>query len=243
MTFLFPALLFSNYGRVMLQSVKLCSVGDMHLSVRNSTLLVLALVFALGAALLHQYGIPLASPKDMADFLRSFGLWGPFVVIALMIAHSFVPFPAELLAICAGAVFGAIWGSVLIWVGAMFGALTAFALSRWLGQAIVRNWVSDDHAKSFDRWTDNHGALTLLVSRFIPVIAFNLINYAAGLTQVRTWTFIWTTALGILPVTVLSTYLGSRMRDLDWTLLLVVSAASIVIVLLFHTIAKRREWI
>ncbi len=215
----------------------------MLLSARNSILLVLALMFVFSAAMFHFLNIPVTTPENMANFLRSFGLWGPLVVIALMIVHSFIPFPAELLAVCAGAVFGTIWGSAMIWVGAMFGALTAFALSRWLGRAVVQNWISDDHAKLFDRWTDDHGALALLVSRFIPVIAFNLINYAAGLTRVRLWTFVWTTALGILPVTILSTYLGSRMKTLEWPSLLAMSAACIALVLMLHVVAKRRGWI
>ena len=212
----------------------------MHRSTKNSIFVGLALVLALGAALFHLFSIPVASPEEMAELLRSVGLWGPFVVIALMIVHSFIPFPAELLAICVGAVFGTVLGSVLIWVGAMFGALTAFSLSRWLGRAVVQKWISDDQAKSFDRWADDHGALALLISRFIPVIAFNLINYAAGLTRVPIWTFIWTTALGILPVTILSTYLGSQMRTLEWPLLLELCAASIMVVLLLHGLAKWR---
>ncbi len=48
----------------------------------------------------------------------------------MMIVHSFIPFPAELLAVCAGAVFGTVMGSALIWTGAMVGALLAFFLAR-----------------------------------------------------------------------------------------------------------------
>jgi uncharacterized membrane protein YdjX (TVP38/TMEM64 family) len=46
------------------------------------------------------------------------------------------------------------------------------------------------------------------------VIAFNLINYAAGLVRVSWWTFTWTTAVGILPLTVLMVLLGERMADM-----------------------------
>ena len=76
------------------------------------------------------------------------GIWAPVVVIGLMIVHGFVPFPAELLAVCVGAIFGTLMGATLIWVGAM--------------------------------------------------IAFNPINYAAGLTRVPVWTFIWTTGLALV---------------------------------------------
>jgi uncharacterized membrane protein YdjX (TVP38/TMEM64 family) len=48
----------------------------------------------------------------------------------------------------------------------------------------------------------------LFVSRFVPVISFNLINYAAGLTAISWWTFVWATGLGILPLTFLMVLMG-----------------------------------
>jgi uncharacterized membrane protein YdjX (TVP38/TMEM64 family) len=50
----------------------------------------------------------------------------------------------------------------------------------------------------------------------VPVIAFNLVNYAAGLTKISCWTFIWTTALGILPMTALMVTMGAAVHHLDW---------------------------
>lgn len=215
----------------------------MHSHKRTAMLLGLAAVLAAGAALFHVFDVAVLDPEEMAVWLRTIGFWGPLAVIALMILHSFVPFPAEILAVCAGAVFGTLWGSVLIWVGAMFGALVAFALSRWLGQSVIQNWISKDQAEVLDRWTNDQGAVALLVCRFIPVIAFNLVNYAAGLTRVSVGTFIWTTGVGILPVTIFSTYLGSQMQTFSWASLLTISATAIIVVLMCHRFAKRRDWI
>ncbi|WP_164658237.1 TVP38/TMEM64 family protein [Tropicibacter sp. Alg240-R139] len=179
----------------------------------------------------------------MSTILRAYGMWAPVVVIALMVVHSFVPFPAELLALCAGAVFGTLMGSVVIWGGAMLGGVLAFYLARALGQEVVQGWISDRQNIALERWTKDQGTITLLVCRLIPVISFNLINYAAGLTRVRVWTFLWTTGLGILPVTVLSTYLGAQMKTLDWPMLLIVSAVAVGLVVLCHTQAKKHGWI
>ena len=96
-------------------------------------------------------------------------------------------------------------------------------------------WLLPERQKQLlDRWTDDQGAMTLLVSRFIPVIAFNLINYAAGLTRISWWTFFWTTAIGILPLTALMVYMGSKMRDLSWEALFTLSAVCIVIMGVLH---------
>ncbi len=47
--------------------------------------------------------------------------------------------------------------------------------------------------------------------RLVPAISLNLINYAAGLMGVGWGRFLWTTALGILPATIVIVVLGDRM--------------------------------
>jgi len=197
---------------------------------RIAALLFLTALLLFGAVLTFGLDGPLPSPKELAIWIRSFGTWAPVLVIVLMVVHSFVPFPAEMLALCAGAVFGTVLGSVLIWVGAMIGALLAFAISRRLGRSMVKHYLSEQRYAALDKWTQDQGTFTLLISRFIPVIAFNLINYAAGLTKVSVWTFVWTTAVGILPITVLSVYLGAQMRELSWSLLIAVSIVCMMLV-------------
>ena len=205
--------------------------------------LVLAVLVGLGAALaLTEMGQTL-DPKELAARIRGFGDWGQVAVIALMVLHCFVPFPAEILALCAGAVYGTAWGTVLVWTGAMIGASLSFALSRWLGRPFVNAVLGQSARERLDRWTVDQGPATLLIARFIPVIAFNLINYAAGLTRVRWSTFLWTTGVGILPLTVLMVWMGERMMDLTWPWLLGVSAAGIAVVVLGHQWARRRSWI
>ena len=182
-------------------------------------------------------------PRVLAGQIRGLGEWGHAAVIGLMVVHSFVPFPGEILALCAGAVYGTVWGTVLIWIGAMIGACLSFALSRWLGEPFINAVLVPASRAKLDGWTADQGAVTLLVARFIPVIAFNLINYAAGLTRVGWGTFLWTTGIGILPLTVLMVAMGSSMMQLTWPWLLGVSAAGIFVVCCGHRWAKRRGWL
>ena len=204
---------------------------------------VLLVVIGLGVLLaLTELGGNL-DVKVLAARIRGLGAWGNLAVIGLMVVHSFAPFPAEILALCAGAVYGTVWGSVLIWVGAMIGASLSFALARWLGQPFVNAVLGPASRAKLDGWTVEQGAVTLLVARFIPVIAFNLINYAAGLTRVSWATFLWTTGVGILPLTVLTVWLGARMIDLSWPWLLALSAVGIVVVCCGHWWAKKRGWL
>ncbi len=190
---------------------------------------VLAAVLGLGVLLAFTEMGSNLDVQVLAARIRGLGNWGYAAVIGLMVVHSFVPFPAEILALCAGAVYGTVWGTVLIWVGAMIGASLSFALARWLGQPFVNAVLGPRSRARLDGWTADQGAVALLVARFIPVIAFNLINYAAGLTRVSWGTFLWTTGLGIVPLTVLMAWMGDRMMELTWPWLLGLSVVGFVV--------------
>lgn len=166
--------------------------------------------------------------------IKDMGWWGQLGIIGLMIIHCFVPFPAEFVALAAGSVYGTIHGTILTWIGAMIGAMISFALTRKFGQPFVSWALPERQQCMLDQWTKDQGAFTLLVSRFIPVIAFNLINYAAGLTKITWWTFFWTTGVGILPLTALMVYMGNKMQELSWTMLIVTSFVCIVSMALIH---------
>ena len=148
--------------------------------------------------------------------IRAWGMWGVLASIGLMVVHSFVPFPAELLTFANGMVYGPIWGVAVTWTGAMLGAFAAFGVARGLGRPFVEGLVARRDWHALDEWAAREGWQVLLVSRFVPVIAFNLINYAAGLTRVSWWTFAWTTGLGILPLTVIFVLMGDHIEHLGW---------------------------
>ena len=158
-------------------------------------------------------GISLTT-EDFARFIRSLGALGVVGSIGLMILHSFIPFPAELLTIANGMVYGTFWGVVITWAGAMLGAYAAFGLTRWLGRPFVKKLTPARYQKKIDEWSQREGIKALLIARMIPVISFNVINYASGLTKISLWTFIWTTAIGILPMTILMVLLGDSVINI-----------------------------
>jgi uncharacterized membrane protein YdjX (TVP38/TMEM64 family) len=185
------------------------------------------------------------SPTSIEDKIQSWGHWGVIGSIALMILHSFVPFPAEFLAIANGMVYGLVWGTVITWSGAMMGAFLAFALSRALGRPFVAMVVSQRNWHVIDKWAGEQGWQVVFLSRFLPIIAFNLVNYMAGLTSITWWTFGWTTGLGILPLTFLMVMMGDRANMLPWYLwaMLIVIGIAMWLALRFRrtTIARQRS--
>ncbi len=156
------------------------------------------------------------SVKGLTEFIRSLGGWGMAASVGLMMLHSFVPFPAEFLTVANGMVYGAALGTLVTWCGAMLGALASFGLSRRLGRPFVERFLAAKQRCRLDEWMQRQGVPALLLSRLLPLISFNLVNYAAGLTSVSWWTFVWTTGLGIIPMTVLMVVMGTRLHLMPW---------------------------
>lgn len=211
-----------------------------RLSTLTLTLLAVVLIFLV----ILSIGIYLSTQGRFSilaieEALLAWGAWGVAASIGLMVMHSFVPFPAEALAIANGMVYGPLWGIAITWTGAMLGAFLAFGLARLLGRPFVEVVVARRNWHLVDDWTGKRGGRLILIGRLIPVIAFNLINYAAGLSRVSWWTFTWATAIGILPMVTLMVLIGDAMELLEWEAIALLIVAVFVLPLLFHRAIRR----
>jgi uncharacterized membrane protein YdjX (TVP38/TMEM64 family) len=131
-------------------------------------------------------------------------------------------------------IYGPYWGVIITWTGAMLGAMLAFTLARTLGRPFIVRLISRPKLQALDNWGATNGWKAALVSRFIPVIAFNIVNYAAGLMRLTWWQFIWTTGLGILPITILMVVMGDSLHSLGWQSWLLLVAAILALGFVVH---------
>jgi uncharacterized membrane protein YdjX (TVP38/TMEM64 family) len=93
----------------------------------------------------------------------------------------------------------------------MLGAILSFLLARRARPLLVIGLRK--RAKITAALAAPVPATALLLVRFLPIISFNLINYVAGAANVKFSTFLWTTAVGILPVSAISAAVGSEILD------------------------------
>lgn len=209
---------------------------------RIAASLTLLLIIALGVYAWWSDIAGLApTAKGIEAEIRSWGRWAVAASIGLMIAHSLVPFPAEFVTFANGMLFGPVWGVAITWIGAMLGASLAFALARWFGRPFVDALMSERHRDAIDRWATRQGIGVLLLSRLMPLISFNVINYAAGLAPISWWTFLWTTGLGILPITTLLVVTGDSVWNGGSNAWIYLVAAAVLAGLLWLLIARRRR--
>lgn len=150
---------------------------------------------------------------EVRDILRSYGPLAPVVSITLILLHSIVPLPAELLTLANGLAFG-FWGGLAVsWTGFMLSALLIYAAGRLWGRPLLERTIPQRHRRRLDDLLEKEGAFPLLAVRLIPLIPFNAVGLAAGVIRAPLWTYLWTTGVGILPLGAIISLLGSRLGE------------------------------
>jgi uncharacterized membrane protein YdjX (TVP38/TMEM64 family) len=171
--------------------------------------------------------------RELRRQLLDLGVGGVVVLLTVCLSHAILPFPTELVTAAAGFVYGFWLALPILLVCWPASALLAYWLAERFGRPLARRLVGARRLERAEELMDMGGAATLLSLRLIPLIPYNAICYAAGITRVPLVRYSWTTVVGIVPLTVLVAYLGSRLKSPDfgdWRVwVLIVAFVAIVI--------------
>lgn len=156
----------------------------------------------------------------MQELLRSFQAWvvglGPlgWVLYALVYAVCCVLFvPGSILTLGAGALYGLGTGTGIVLVGATLGATLSFLLAKTvLRKRIEKMTAGNPKFAALDRAIAKEGAKIVFLVRLSPVFPFTYVNYAFGLTGVRTLPYVVASFVGMIPGAFAYTYLGAAAR-------------------------------
>jgi uncharacterized membrane protein YdjX (TVP38/TMEM64 family) len=148
-----------------------------------------------------------------AEHVAGLGRWGPVAFVAGFVLAAVAFVPGSLLTLAAGAIFGLARGVLYVFVGATLGATAAFLVARYLVRSRVERRVrADRRFAAIDDAVARDGRRIVFLLRLSPVLPFNLLNYALGVTRVRLADFVLGCA-GMLPGTVLYVYYGKLAGD------------------------------
>lgn len=115
-------------------------------------------------------------------------------------------------AIVYGWLFG-FWQAVtIVTTGLAIAAMAIFLLSRYLVRDSIERRYADFLALMNKR-LEKEGAFYLITLRMIHA-PFSIVNPVSGASRVRTWTFFWTTVVGLLPANAIWVYVGFRLPSL-----------------------------
>ena len=174
---------------------------------------------------------------QVIKLIRSWGVVAPLMSVLLMITQAIVsPIPAFLVTAANGMVFGSFWGALISWIGALMGALTSFYIARLFRKVALRKIVHNRKTVEFIRHAgEKRGFYVILISRLLPFISFDIISYMAGLSGIRPWAFIFGTALGMLPATIIYTFIGYEIPAMEgnFPILLTYTTVFIFILVVF----------
>lgn len=172
--------------------------------------------------------------ESLKTYMRSLGFWGPLFAIFLMVLHSVVFVPSEIILFANIYIYGFALGLIYTWIGSMLGAYLSFYLARLFGKPLVEKFVSIEKHEKFDRWFQKNGTFGLFILRLIPLFSFNLLNYGAGLVSITFWQFTWSTALGIIPPMMVMGWLYINSLQTNWGLIILfVLIVSIVLIKIY----------
>ena len=119
--------------------------------------------------------------------------------------------PGTLLTALGAAIFGAYWGFLYVWIGAMAGATAAFWIGRTLGREFAASLIGD-RLRRYDDAIERNGFATVLYLRLV-YFPFTAMNFGMGLTKVRFWDYFWGTGLGIVVGTFIFTFFVGTLRE------------------------------
>lgn len=153
-----------------------------------------------------------ADIESLKDYILSFGLWAPAISMFLMMFQSIAaPLPAFVITFANAWVFGWVQGAFYSWTGAMLGAILCFYISKLLGRPVAEKLVTARALNKMDSFFEAYGNYTILICRLVPFISFDVVSYAAGLTEMSLLSFLVATGIGQLPATLVYSFVGGSL--------------------------------
>ena len=152
---------------------------------------------------------------NLREDLRDLDAAGVAILYALIAIHTFVWYPAEIVDAAAGFVYGFWPAFLMVMAGWVAQGLAAYAIGRKAARPLLYRFIGEARFARLEDAIEHGGVTLLLAARLVPIVPFSLFSYVAGAARVPVGRFAWTTAVGYIPITAVSIYLGSRLEELS----------------------------
>lgn len=150
-------------------------------------------------------------------FVETYGYWGIFLLMA--VESSIVPLPSEIVmppaAYWAAQGRFSFWGVVLSGTaGSLFGSLVSYAVSRAVGEPVVRRYgkyffMPPKTLETADAWVREYGVSGIFFARLLPVVR-HLISIPAGILKMPAASFSAATTAGAFLWCLVLSWFGAK---------------------------------
>lgn len=218
----------------------------MKKNIKKVVIIVLTLIFLY---LIYRFLLKGITAHSIRNWVNSFGVLAPIAYILVWAILPIFFFPVPILALAGGLSFGLIDGSIYTIIGALINSSLMFWIANLFAKDMVVGYLKK---KMPDKWWNRfmgmkkkEGFFVVFICRLIPVMPYNVINYASGLTEISFSNYSLATVLGILPGTVIFLNVGDKILDVKspefiWSIVFVI-ILTVVSVLLGRVVSKRAD--
>jgi len=188
---------------------------------------------------------PLQAVQELLEFMQN-GFWGVLIFILLYAIRPLILFPATLLTLAGGFVFGPVLGVLYTIIASNISSTIAFYVGRYFGEGLFKDDGSDGLLQRYARRLRENSFETVMTMRFI-FLPYDAVSYLAGFLRIKFIPFILATALGSIPGTIAFVGFGASVESFDGGIpslnpvTLGVSVAIFIISIALSRLFKKKE--
>lgn len=179
--------------------------------------------------------------ERIREMVEQAGVFGPIIFIFLQAFQIiFAPIPGNVVGAVGGAIFEW-WGVPLTIIGSIIGMSVVVAISKKFGRPLLDKLFKKDQVKKLDFILDHPAAeIVLFLIFLLPFLPDDIIGYLAGLTKIKFRNIIIISALGRLPVQILTNFFGAKLLDGNYILVIIILLLLVLMALLLYL---KRNWV
>ena len=166
--------------------------------------IILSILILIGYLLFAKYW----DINTLSYHLKSFGLLAPLLFILMYMLTTVSLIPAACMSFVGGYIFGFYSGLILNIIGSLLGVFSAFIIGRYLTKDLVTKCLGNKSNILIDSF-EKFGWKFIAVFRLTPLVPFDVMNFAFGITDIKTIQYLFISAICMLPGLVTYTYLGN----------------------------------
>ncbi len=138
---------------------------------------------------------------------------GAYSLVYVLVTALSLP-GAAIMTLAGGAIFGLLWGTVIVSFASTIGATLAFLVARFLFRDSVQRRFGA-HLAAVNEGVRREGGFYLFMLRLVPVFPFFVINLVMALTPMKTRTFFIVSQVGMLAGTIVYVNAGTQLAQID----------------------------
>lgn len=184
---------------------------------RQRWLALLGWLLLLGGYQWYAWRSGLSALEATAALLRVLATsgWGPLLYVLVYTLRPLLLFPATVLTLGAGFLFGPVLGVLYVIVGSNLSATLAYLVGRGFGGGMLAGQdASSPAAVTVQRYAERmrRSSFTTILTMRLLLLPFDLVNYLAGLLHIGYGPFVLATLLGSIPATIALVLAGASAR-------------------------------